>query len=442
MDENHVQTRQVLFCRNCGSRLIDGSIYCSKCGTMVGESVSVRGVTGSAPQESPPDNTEPTHSTDGLSESLCQADPVHPAKTRRKYVLLSCLGIILLVAIAFGILRFIPVKIEPQNINSINGCPEFFDVEFGMTVDQASALIDIAPENVMEYKAPSEDQDSNIFVSEDANYNLYGLPVQNIFCGFNGPKLNRVIIAFSKTKVKMSDVLSLYEKIYGQPSNANSWGGKTTTIEVIDDDDAEGIDQEIIVYYSMSPNSRYPMLSFDGPEIDPCGFLGDNYIFDQQIGNYIDGLVEDDDYTRSDLSAPGFVEISQYTLYPLFEYMGISRGETAIELSVEADQYINLVSYIFLLDASNVSDRVKFIEKRLVEIYGDYEDCQYTSLHYSDLGMEDISFEEFCKRVETGTQGNYHVQWETADQRITLTLTIRPEEKYYDGSVSFAPQHG
>lgn len=442
MNENTIRIGQVLFCHKCGSRLIDGSMYCSKCGTKVVscELVGTQGPTESAPLESLPNNTEPAHDMDDLLGNLYQqTGPAHFPNRRLKYVLFSCLGIILLAAIVFGITHFISTKIKPQNIDSINGCPEFFDLEFGMTIEQASALINVAPENVMKYEDPSGSQNSNIFVSEDANYNLYGLPVRNIFCGFDGLKLDCVIIAFSKDKVEIDEVLSLYEKIYGQPSNMNSWIGKMTIIEVIDDEEANDIDQEIIVYYSMSPNGRYSMLSFDGSEIDPCGFLSDNYIFDKQVGDYIDGLTEGDDYTQSDFSAPGFAGFSQYTLYPKFEYMGIPHGFTAIELNVEADQkYINLVSYKFLLDADNVFGRVKYMEKRLVESYGDYENCCYTSLFYSDMGIEEISFEELCKRVGAGTQGNYNIQWISAGQRITLTLTINPEKKYYEGSVSFA----
>lgn len=440
MDRNGHPTGQAAFCRKCGSPLIDGSLYCSNCGAEIvsGEFVDPQDAVGSSPLSPTSSGTEPAYITDDLSERPRQAALTHSPKGKVKLVLFTCLGIALLAAIAFGITRFIPVKIERQPIDGINGCPEFFDVEFGMTVEQVYERIDLASKAVFKSESGFDGQ-AYIFVTEDANYSLYGLPVQNVYCGFDGSKLDCVIMTFSKDKTETGDVLSLYEKIYGQTSSTGSWIGSKTLIKVTDDKEILDTDQEINAFYMPSPNSRYPMLSFDGSEIDPCRFLSDNYIFDKQASYYIDGLEEGDDYTRSELSVPGFAEVSQYTLYPVFEYMGIASDLTSIEFSVEADhKYINLVSYKFLLDANNVFDRVSYIGKRLIESYGNYDDCYYMSMSYSDWETEEISFETFCDRAKAGTPGNYNVQWVSGDQRITLTLTIRAKETYYEGSVSFS----
>ncbi len=441
MDENNDRSKRASFCRKCGSYLIDDSVYCSKCGAKVAscEPVGSQNPIDSAPLEQFFSNTDPAYGMDDPLEILPQTDSVFFPKRKRKYVLFSCLGIVLLAVIGFGITPLISSKIKPQNIDNINGCPEFFDVEFGMTAERASKQIDLPPETVMKYENPLGNQDSFIFLSEDSDYNLYGLPVQDVYCGFDGTKLDCVIITFSKDKVGIEEVLSLYEKIYGQPDGINFWIGKRTMIEVIDDEETGDIDREIIVYYSISPNDQYSMLSFDGSEIDPCGFLSDNYIFDKRVDDYIDGLIEGNGYTQLELSTPGFAEFSQYTLYPKFEYMGISPGYTAIELNVKADDtYIDLVSYKFLLDTDNASDRIKYIEKRLFDTYGDYENCSYTSMSYSEPGIEEISFDEFCKRAGAGTQGLYNIQWVSTNLRITLNLTIEPEKMYYKGSVSFS----
>lgn len=437
MDDNNNQMRQISFCRKCGNRLTDGSMRCSKCGTeaVLCDSPSTQELNETVSCDQASVDMGSAHNTDDATENSCQTDAAPAKKTRGKYLLFSSLGIVLLAAVVFLLSRFIPTGATAQSIDSINGCPEFFDIEFGMTVDQASKQIDTAHDAIM---GDGYSQDSFIVLSPDSDYSLHGFPVETVYCGFDGLKMDTVIIAFSKDEASMEEIMSLYEKIYGQATMTDLWLGKSTMIEVIDGEELESKMREIIVRYTISPNSHFQTLSFNGSEIDPCGFLSDNYIFDKEASYFIDGLTEND-YGLEEFSAEGFAGFSQYTLYPQFEYMGVPPGRTAIEFCVEAGaENINVVTYIFLLDSDNASDNIKYIEKTLSDAYGDYVSCCYTSTVYGGAVMEEIPFTTFCRRVGMGTQGAYNIQWESTEGKITLSLTVNPERKYYQGGVAFS----
>lgn len=57
--------------------------------------------------------------------------------------MIASLSLVLLAGIVCAALFFMGPKVTPQDINTINGCPEFYNVEFGMTVDQASKVIEM-----------------------------------------------------------------------------------------------------------------------------------------------------------------------------------------------------------------------------------------------------------------------------------------------------------
>ena len=218
-----------------------------------------------------------------------------------------------------------------------------------------------------------------------------------------------------------------------------TWKGPKTTIDVYDRELLfNDRDETIIVRYSRTENSQYTTLSFDGPEIDPCGFLGENYAFNKKPGYYVNGLKLDEDYSYQKFSTEGFPGFEKYTLYPQFEYMGIDKGYTAIEFDMGDDKdTIEVVTYLFLLDENNVLDRISYIEKALTKQYGAYDSCTYTSTEYSDLGIVHISINELQQMVGDHTQGIYHIQWESNGLRIVLGLTISADQAYYDGSVAF-----
>lgn len=183
-------------------------------------------------------------------------------------------------------------------------------------------------------------------------------------------------------------------------------------------------------------NSKYTTLHFDGSELDPCGFLDKHSAFDKKPEYYIKDLKEGDDYKEETYSPEGFAAFSMYTLYPEFEYMGIEKGHTSIELGKDSEEeYIGVVSYKFLLGKENAADRMNYIYSKLTEEYGAAVNSIYTP--YSGMGVTDLSFDEMVKKIAANAEGIYNVQWENDSFGSTLSLTISADAEDYEGSVAF-----
>ena len=114
---------KVVYCRKCGTQLINEMTVCKQCGTVViNEQIE--------PQEEIPFNN------DEYEEAKRRL-----RKKKRKKVL--TIVIIIITSVVLAVAGFFVSKliVTPQDINTINGCPEFYNIEFGMTLSQASANI-------------------------------------------------------------------------------------------------------------------------------------------------------------------------------------------------------------------------------------------------------------------------------------------------------------
>lgn len=424
---------KAMFCRKCGQKLSpENNTQCEFCGTVVEYHTEV---------------AVPTPETDEEAPEQTEAKP--KKKKAKRIILIASLALVLLAGVVCAALFFMGPKVTPQDINAINGCPEFYNVEFGMTVDEASKVIEMKhnPIKGMESSAYFEVDDfmksSHIIFDEDEVFSLYGIEAASVYVAFDEKYVDAVMFTFDKETVSYKKIADLYEKIYGpattEASSAATWIGPKTTIDVYDyeifSDDGE---KTIVVRYTITENSQYTALSFDGPELDPCDFLGSNNAFDKKPSYYTNGLKKDDDYSYEKFSAEGFANFEKYTLYPRFEYMGIGKGYTAIAFDKDgSENTIGVVSYLFLLDETNAVDRISYIEKALTKKYGAYSSCTYTSTNYSELGIVDITFDELKQKVGSETQGIYNIQWESNGRKITLGLTISVDKAYYDGSVAY-----
>ena len=424
---------KAMFCRKCGQKLSpENNSQCTFCGTMVEYNSEVDTLAPEAGKE------EPT-----------QQEAKPKKKSVKKIILIASLSLVLLAGIVCVALFFMGPKVTPQDINTINGCPEFYNVEFGMTVDQASKVIEMKhkPIKGIESSPYFEVDDfmksSHIIFDEGEVFSLYGIEAASVYVAFDEKYVDAVMFTFDKEEVSYKKIADLYVKIYGpattETSSTATWVGPKTTIDVYDyeifSDDGE---KTIVVRYTITENSQYTTLFFDGPELDPCDFLGKNNAFNKKPSYYTNGLKKDDDYSYEKFSAEGFANFEKYTLYPRFEYMGIEKGYTAITFDKDgSEDTIGVVSYLFLLDKSNAVDRMSYIEKALTQKYGACSSCTYTSTKYSELGVVDITFDELKQKVGSNTQGIYNVQWESNGRKITLGLTISADKTYYDGSVAY-----
>lgn len=185
---------------------------------------------------------------------------------------------------------FLHPRVTPQEINSINGCPEFFNIEFGMTSDEASRLIELKHKTINNMGASVVFEgnelmvDSSIIFEEGEVFKLYGIKATDVYVSFSGDYVDSVEFVFDKEKVSFEEIAELYSKIYGaatlEQSTRARWSGSKTTIHVYE---YELISKEqkqvVIVRYAMTDNSQNTTLSFEGPEIDLCDFWNANHAF-------------------------------------------------------------------------------------------------------------------------------------------------------------------
>lgn len=244
MDEMHCngEHAKVLFCRKCGQRLQPNSGQCSACGTIVACDCETSSF------ELKEDN------------QVCDEGQFQKKKSKRlgKTLLICFVSLILVAGVALGGLYFWNTRVIKQDINSINGCPEFYNIEFGMTLDEASSLIQLkhkaykGMEGSSLFPVDEAMKDSQIIIDEEEVFYLYGKKTSKVYVGFDGKYLESVIFKFSQDDYKLQDIVSLYEEIYGEPTKTetiySSWCGPKTTIDVFEyvSDDGEPV---IVVRY-------------------------------------------------------------------------------------------------------------------------------------------------------------------------------------------------
>ena len=136
-----------MFCRKCGEELRPNIRFCHKCGTKVISSLENSGVQTPVDTQVniiPPDKDISTTSENKTSKNT----------KKKKYQRILIISAIIAFISIFVLLFFLFIKpliwpadvdskaeIITQDINQINGAPEFFGLEFGMSLEEASRLI-------------------------------------------------------------------------------------------------------------------------------------------------------------------------------------------------------------------------------------------------------------------------------------------------------------
>ena len=86
------------------------------------------------------------------------------------------LSVIILAVAGFFISKLIVV---PQDINTINGCPEFYDIEFGMTLSQASKNIKLEHKTIEGIEGNSLFEVDDFMKEDKKHEKVFG---NNSFC--------------------------------------------------------------------------------------------------------------------------------------------------------------------------------------------------------------------------------------------------------------------
>lgn len=384
----------------------------------------------------------PIHEVNNSEKEIfdLSAEPKKKSKKKLKIIIpiiFFALGIMVLV-----IILLTQKKIITHDINLINGCPEFYDVEFGMDVYEVSNRVELEHrcyEGIDEssyIEVPEIQKSSFLLLDEDETFYLYGNKTISVHPGFDKKELKSVYFAFSKNDTSFENIVNLYKKIYGEPTEIYQrftvWKGRKTTILIFDnttDDDT------IEVEYLKTKNSQFLNLSFDESELDPCGFLDSHYIFDKTPNYYIDGLKKDEDYSvnhigKENYPSDNFQGFTEYTLYPEFEFMGVERGYTAIRFTkADNENTINTVSYSFLTEEKETKDIIGSIIIKLKEKYGENSTCRFE--------LENIAYDDMMNYISNNVDGMYFIEWTNKNFKISLDLTINSKKEYNKGSITY-----
>lgn len=480
-----------MFCRNCGQKITEDSKFCPYCGTKVEfaqaqDSAAASGEskidTQAMLQEGAAIFVANAHTEEGRYDEAIPAVPEEPREEAQKgapeeareavqaegtgapaggaqdspkgkgkgwkKLGLAVAAVAAVGAIVFAAIRFMPPKIVPQDINTINGCPEFYGIEFGMPVSEVSERVKLKHTYVdgdegISTSDKSDFRDAALLIDEEETFYLYGKRTQWVHVGFEGQELDDVLLEFSKDDVSLEEMTSLYSEIYGPAWDSGEiysrWVGPYTIVVVADyeaiSDDKE---RSILVWYDKVENGKFLSLHFDGSELDPCGFSDAHYIFDKKASYYTSGLQEDYDYTVEEISSEGRMGYWEYTLYPEFEYMGLAKGKTTIEFTVPRNQEeIDSVSYVFDLDEDEAADTISELYSSLTDEYGKYLDC-YGFFAGSSNGTQNITPKKMIDCVKRGKAGLYGVWWEEDEIGIGLLIGISTDGEHYVGKVSYS----
>lgn len=226
---------KTIFCSQCGQELPVDSRFCHICG----------------------------HSLEKEATGEQPLDLEIKKNKKSKIGVILCSIVAFLVVAAFvvcSIWVYPNSRIEKQDIDSINGSPEFYDLKFGMSAAEVSARIELkntyrnAISEDFPFPIPDDSKNASVIIEEGEIFYLYGQEAKDVFVGFEKDELESVVILFNKENVKYEEIVKLYTKIYGSPtkitakSSWHSWIGKKTEVAVFDYDLIED-DGSIVVRY-------------------------------------------------------------------------------------------------------------------------------------------------------------------------------------------------
>ena len=188
---------KIYFCTKCGNALPEGNQFCGCCGAAVA------------------------------------------VKKRRRwpFIVFPIVGVMLVVTLILAIVMGSGIFLR-RDIFELNGCPEFYEVEFGMGLDEVAELIP-GEERVLQ-----NGEETILAIGEGysaSDYKWYGLPTRDVACWFHEMAgLNTVMIHFPE-EISLDKVNGLLHKIYGEAGYSEEgyylWYGSRTKVIVTSNED-------------------------------------------------------------------------------------------------------------------------------------------------------------------------------------------------------------
>ena len=298
--------------------------------------------------------------------------------------------------------------ITQRDLSTIDGCPEYYELTWGMTTAEVTAAIQV--EN--EY---NEDMSQ---VISTYPFSLYGEDTKSVYCCIISDNLVKVELNFPIDATTKDDLADLITAIYGAPTAEYAWVGEKTTITI------ESTDMNVSVIYTRTANSQFHMFTAyeSASAHDPYSLTAAGSFFGCQASPFIQDLIYELDYNVTDRYL-----YTIYTFYPEFEYMGMPAGRTSIELYTSAfDSLVNKASYLVEIDEPNAAQTKELISN-IVEScsinYGAPEKVLMTIITPDSLDTSFITESELFDAVSTG-EGDYTVIWYTYEYEIMLDIHL------------------
>lgn len=234
-----------MFCRFCGKRIEDDSIFCPFCGESTGlttdeDAGSVEPSHFSEDRETisslsmgTPSNTE-AHSSD---------QEIKRANKKKIRTVILCVCSVLLLFGAYLAYQFLPGYIIGHgNLSTQNGVYEFHHLKWGMSEDQVNRLLFLESH----YISPYDDM-----ITQDIYGNLphiLGFPTYYYQLSFTDGKLSDAAFLFYPEQCTEQELIAAVTKRYGRPNRTikNTWVGDKTAIYIGSNGDAV-----TLRYYSM-----------------------------------------------------------------------------------------------------------------------------------------------------------------------------------------------
>ncbi len=190
----------------------------------------------------------------------------------------------------------------------------------------------------------------------------------------------------------------------------------------------------VAVSVFLRPNETLGNITLNGPAYDPCNFLENPSLFDEPITYFLEGLTEGEDYEKKggewrtfyNLKLPsGFMKIENATLSFIFT-------EENMNSPVGSARY-----YFYPAQGDKSEDITAYMIGVLEKAFGSPTERQYMAL--DSLLVEELSEDEYFRKIKQDISGVYTVSWETEEVSATLYLYENEDEPDY-GLLQFYPQ--
>lgn len=316
---------------------------------------------------------------------------------------------------------------ESGGVSSIEGCPEFYDVKWKMSVDE---VVSLTGGKCYTKEDDSENGRNCIYLYPDTPVDYLGFESSLTAAAFakkeadGSLSLNSVYMVFDAKSVTFEQMHDKITQKYGKSNVENMWVGPYTiiTIEKMDSN-------EFFVNYTYSYNMVVLSEQPYGPDVDPLGLAGESSVLGKDMDTYLLNIPHED-YSLSKENGKKICK-----LYNGIRYIDIPQPEIYVQLTAGASGKIESVKYVFPLKydrLGSVSYILDTIEEELGILYGRAVSCSFRSFDgpYRAKSNDIIAVMDEIKECGHGV---YEILWNNASAHFSLDA----KNEVYTGTVTF-----